>query len=212
MKIGILGSGNVGQTLAIGFLKLGYEVMLGTRNIQKEEVQKWSLENPNCKIGTFSDTASFGEVIFICTLWTGTEAALNMSGIGNFRNKVVVDIVNPLDLSTGVPQLALGFSDSAGEQIQRWLPEAKVVKAFNIITAFYMTNGIINGEKLDMFIAGNDDEAKKVVTGFLDSFNWNTHDLGGIEQSRLLEPFAMLWITHGMKTGQWSHAFKLVGR
>lgn len=212
MKIGILGSGNVGQTLAIGFLKLGYEVMLGTRNTQKEEVLKWSNENPTCKIGTFADTADFGDVLFLCTIWSGTESAINLSGVNNFKNKILVDVVNPLEFSSGVPKLAIGFNDSAGEQIQKLLPEAKVVKAFNIITASYMTNGMIDGAKLDMFIAGNDFEAKKIVTGFLDAFNWNTHDLGNIEQSRLLEPFAMLWITHGVVTGNWSHAFKLVGR
>ena len=161
--------------------------------------------------GTFAEAAQFGEVVFVCLSWAGAENAIKMADAKNFKGKVVVDVTNPLDFSQGVPpKMALGHTTSGAEKIQGWLTDAKVVKAFNIITAAFMVDGKYGNDKLDMFIAGNDAEAKKMVTNFLTAFNWNTHDLGGLEQARILEYFAMLWIALGFKTNTWNHAFKLV--
>ncbi len=209
MKIGILGTGEVGRSLGTGFKKLGHEVMIGSRDIQKKELQDWAKETGG-KPGTFADATKFGEVVFICTGWSGTQNAIALAGESNLAGKVVVDVTNPLEFSTGKPRLAVGYTDSAGEQVQRWLPGSKVVKAFNIITAKFMTDGRLPDGQLDMFIAGNDPGAKETVKEFLTAFHWNTHDLGGIEQARLLEPFAMLWIWLGVTSNSWNHAFRLI--
>ncbi|MFZ1685631.1 MAG: NAD(P)-binding domain-containing protein [Candidatus Zixiibacteriota bacterium] len=209
MNIGILGTGEVGRTLGTGFIGLGHDVMIGSRDAQKPELQEWAKKNGG-KAGTFADTATFGEVILLCTNWSGTENAIKLAGVSNFNGKLVIDVTNPLSFANGVPQLAVGFSDSGGEIIQRLLPNAKVVKAWNTITAKFMTDGRFPEGNCEMFIAGNDGPSKEKVREFLTSFYWNTHDLGGIEQSRLLESFAMLWIWFGVRTGIWNHAFKLV--
>jgi len=212
MKIGIIGTGTVGQTLGTGLIKLGHEVKIGSRNPQKPEVQTWLKNNGNkATAGSFAEAATFGEVVFICTSWAGTQQAIQLAEPKNFKGKVVVDVTNPLDFSQGMPPtLAVGHTTSGGEMVQQWLPEAKVVKAFNIVTAAYMINGKFPEGNLDMFIAGNDEAAKKTVTDFLTAFNWNTHDMGGIEQARIIEPFAMLWITWGARNNTWTHAFKLL--
>jgi predicted dinucleotide-binding enzyme len=212
MKIGILGSGTVGQTLGRGLLALGHEVRIGTRDAKNPKVTDWvAASGPKASSGTFADAAGFGEVIFLCTLWAGTENALRMAGSEHFSGKVVVDVTNPLETVEGYgPRLAIGHTTSAGEKVQEWLPVSRVVKAFNTITAAFMIDGRFGSEKLDMFIAGNDAVAKKVVAGFLTHFHWNTHDLGGIEESRILEYFAMLWIRYGVINNVWNHAFKMV--
>jgi len=212
MKIGILGSGSVGQTLGRGFLALGHEVKIGTRDTKKPEVVSWvKTSGPKASSGTFSEAARFGEVVFLCTFWAGTENALALAGRENFRGKVTVDVTNPLDFTKGMPpRLAIGHTTSGGETVQEWLPDAKVVKAFNTSTAAFMIDGKHGNDQLDMFIAGNDPAAKKTVTGMLTQFHWNTHDLGGIEQSRILEYFAMLWIRYGALNNVWNHAFKMV--
>jgi predicted dinucleotide-binding enzyme len=209
MKIGILGTGEVGRTLGTGFIGLGHDVMIGSRDPQKPELQDWSKKSGG-KAGTFAETAAFGDIILLCTGWSGTENAIRLAGMNNFTGKLVIDVTNPLRFESGVPHLAVGFTDSAGEIIQRLLPDARVVKCWNTITAKFMIDGRFPEGNCDMFIAGNDEHAKDTVQQFLTSFHWNTHDLGGIEQSRLLESFAMLWIWFGVRTGIWNHAFKLV--
>ena len=104
----------------------------------------------------------------------------------------------------------MGHSDSLGERVQRWLPKARVVKAFNTVGRDHMVHPEFPGGPPDMFICGNDAEAKKTVTGFLAAFGWNTIDIGGIEGARILEPLALLWVTYAMRTNSWNHAFKLL--
>jgi len=212
MQIGILGSGEVGQTLGKGLVALGHHVMIGTRTPAKQELRRWREANgTRAQTGLYAEAASFGEMIFLCTRWLGTGDALAMAGKDTFRDKLVVDVTNPVTFDLAEqPPLLIGHSTSAGELVQGWLPQAKVVKAFNTIAALYMTDGSLGEEHLDMFIAGNDPDAKKQLTAILTAWNWVTHDLGGIEQSRLLEAFAMLWMVHGYNTGHWNHAFKLV--
>lgn len=211
MKIGILGSGEVGQKLAEGFAATGHTVKVGSRS--PEKIAQWAAKNADkvVSVGSFSDAASFGEMVVLATFWEGTPAAIKMAGAGNFAGKVVVDVTNPLDFSKGMPpRLALGRDDSGGETVQRLLPDARVVKAFNIVGNMHMFKPDFPGGPPTMFICGNDEGAKKAVGEILDSFGWESVDIGGIEGSRLLEPLAMLWIMHYFRTGSGNHAFKLL--
>lgn len=211
MKIGILGTGVVGQSLGLGFAGRGHDVMMGTRDPGGGKLGDWLAKaGGRARAGTFAEAAAFGELVVLATAWSGTENALRLAGAGNLEGKVVIDVTNPLDFSAGAPRLALGFSDSGGEQVQRWLPGAKVVKAFNIITAGEMVDPDFPCGPPTMFICGNDEGARQAVSGICADFGWEVVDTGGIEGARLLEPLAMLWITHGIRSGAWTHAFKLL--
>jgi 8-hydroxy-5-deazaflavin:NADPH oxidoreductase len=213
MKIGILGSGDVGRKLADGFIELGHQVKIGSRDLRQSKLTEWidKHDKEKASSGTFADT-SFGELVVLATLWTGTADAIRLADSRNFPSKIVIDVTNPLDFSNGMPpRLALGHTDSAGETVQRMLPDSKVVKTFNIVGNPHMIHPDFPGGKPTMFICGNDDEAKKMVTDdILTRFGWETIDIGGIEGSRLLEPLALLWITHYFRTGNGNHAFKLL--
>ena len=214
MKIGILGSGDVGRKLADGFIELGHQVKIGSRDPRQSKLTEWidKHDKEKASSGTFADTASFGELVVLATLWTGTADAIRHADSRNFASKIVIDVTNPLDFSNGMPpRLAFGHTDSAGETVQRMLPDSKVVKTFNIVGNPHMVHPDFPGGKPTMFICGNDDEAKKMVTDdILTRFGWETIDIGGIEGSRLLEPLALLWITHYFRTGNGNHAFKLL--
>lgn len=209
MKVGIIGSGDVGQRLGDAFVELGHSVKIGTRDPQK--LAAWVAKHKmRASAGSFSDAASFGDIVVIATAWSGTASAIEMAGPANMAGKVVIDVTNPLDHSTMPPRLAVGHTDSAGETVQRMLPDAKVVKAFNIVGNPHMFRPDFPGGRPTMFIAGNDDGAKKMVTDILTAFGWESIDIGGIEGSRLLEPLAMLWITYYFRTNTGNHAFKLL--
>ncbi|MBI2667405.1 NADPH-dependent F420 reductase [Candidatus Woesearchaeota archaeon] len=211
MKVGIIGSGNVGQALGKGFAKLKYEVKIGSRNPDQDKIKDLIKSMGKlASAGTFDKVASFGEIIVLATSWSGTENAVKLSNPKNLENKIVIDVTNPLDFSEGKPKLALGYNNSAGETIQKLLPKSKVVKAFNMVGNAHMVNPDFPNGPPDMFICGNDEEAKQKVTEILTKFGWSTIDIGEIENSRLLEPLAMLWITYGIKTNSWNHAFKLL--
>jgi hypothetical protein len=209
MKVGIIGSGDVGQRLGDAFVELGHSVKIGTRDPQK--LAAWVAKHKTrASAGSFSDAASFGDIVVIATAWSGTASAIEMAGPASMAGKVVIDVTNPLDDSTMPPRLAIGHTDSAGETVQRMLPDAKVVKAFNIVGNPHMFRPDFPGGRPTMFIAGNDDGAKKMVTDILTAFGWESIDIGGIEGSRLLEPLAMLWITYYFRTNTGNHAFKLL--
>ena len=163
--------------------------------------------------GTFAETADFAEVAVVATLWDGTENALRLAGPQRLAGKVVIDAVNPLVFTPDAPpDLAINHTDSAGEQVQRWLPQARVVKAFNIVGYAHMVHPKFPGGPPDMFICGNDAEAKRVVTGLLAAFGWPAIDIGGIEGARVLEPLCLLWVGYAMRHGSANHAFKLLRR
>ncbi len=211
MRIGILGSGDVGRTLGSAFAACGHEVKLGSRDAGNPKVREWvSKAGAHGRGGTFADAAKFGEVIVLATLWSGTENALKLAGPDHFAGKVVIDATNPLDFTTAPPRLAIGLNDSAGEQVQRWLTTARVVKAFNIVGNAHMFRPEFPGGPPDMFIAGNNAAAKETVSQILNEFGWEVIDLGGIEASRYLEPLAMAWIVYGFRAKSWNHAFKLL--
>jgi 8-hydroxy-5-deazaflavin:NADPH oxidoreductase len=214
MKIGILGSGDVGRRLADGFIELGYIVKIGSRNPYQEKITEWMAKHDRAKVssGTFAEAASFGELDLIATSWAGTVDAIKMADAKNLVGKVVVDVTNPLDFSKGMPpRLAIGHTDSAGETVQHMLPDSKVVKAFNIVGNPHFIHPDFPGGPPTMFICGNDDQAKKtVIDNILTKFGWESIDIGGIEGARLLEPLAFLWIMHYFRTGNVNHAFKLL--
>ena len=214
MKIGIIGTGIVGRTLAKGFLSLGHDVMLGTRNIAKDEVKKFLSENDRALAGSFADAAKFGDLIVLTVAGRIAKDAIEMTDKNDYRGKTVIDTTNPISQEpavNGVMKFFTGANDSLGEHIQSWLPEANVVKCFNCVGSAFMINGKQFGENLPtMFICGNNAEAKKQVTGFLTSFHWETLDCGMIEASRAIEPLCMLWCIPGFLQNQWAHAFKLL--
>jgi predicted dinucleotide-binding enzyme len=150
-------------------------------------------------------------MVIVATLWSGTEQALDLAGRGNLSGKTVVDVTNPLVFhDDGPPTLALAHTDSGGEQVQRWLPDAHVVKAWNIVGSTHMVDPDFPGGPPDMFICGNDAGAKEDVTAILERFGWGVIDLGGIEGARLTEPLCILWVVYGLGTNSWNHAFKLL--
>ncbi|MFN8672715.1 MAG: NAD(P)-binding domain-containing protein [Candidatus Sericytochromatia bacterium] len=210
MKIGILGSGNVAKTLGTGFLKNNHEVMLGSRNIEK--LKEWVASNGERALsGNFSEVAKFGEIILICTLGEGALEAINIAGIKNFKNKVVIDVTNPLDFSKGFPpKLASNQGNSLAEQIQNTISDAKVVKCFNTISANIMVNPNLEEGLATQFIAGDNQEAKNIVKKLAEEFGWHIEDLGNLDLAYLLEAQAMIWITYGFKNNYWKHAFKLL--
>ena len=216
MNIGILGSGDVGRRLGDGFIELGHKVKIGSRDPNKNDIAQWvsshSTDEGKASSGTFSEAASFAELAVLSTSWDGISKAIKIADQKNFAGKIVIDVTNPLDFSKGAPpKLAVGHTDSGGETVQRLLPQAKVVKAFNITGNPHMVHPNFPGGPPTMFVCGNDDDAKKIVTDkFLTPFGWETVDIGGLEGSRLLEPLAMLWISHYFRTNNGNHAFKLL--
>lgn len=214
MKIGILGSGIVGRVLGNAFIAEGNEVMLGTRDVQKDEIVKWLAENPAAKAGTFEATAAFGEIIVLAASGDIMAAVISTAGIVNFRDKVVIDASNPIDHTktpvNGVLPYFTTTDESLMEQLQKLLPDAKLVKAFNSVGNAFMYKPDFGGQKPTMFICGNDDHAKKTVTKILDDFGWETEDMGTVEAARAIEPLCILWCIPGILHNQWKHAFKLL--
>ena len=211
MQIGILGSGGVAQALGLGFLKLGHDVKLGSRSPDK--LKPW-IEKAGKRVsaGSYEDTARFADIAVLATLWSGTESALKLAAApASLAGKLVIDVTNPLVYETGKPpRLALGHTDSGGEQVQRWLPQSKVVKAFKTVGNAHMVDPKFPGGPPDMFICGDDASAKQVVSGICKNFGWGVVDVGGIEGARLLEPMCILWVGYGLSTQTWNHAFKLL--
>jgi hypothetical protein len=156
--------------------------------------------------------ASIGYYTLLFAKWTGTKDAIKLAGKRYFKDKIVIDVTNPLlfEKEGIVPKLALSYPKSAGLAVQKWLPKSKVVKAFNTVTAFCMANPILKEGKPVMFFAGNDNEAKKTVIDLAANWGWDTADMGDINNAYILEAIAMAWITYGSLNNKWTHAFKLL--
>jgi predicted dinucleotide-binding enzyme len=201
MKIAILGSGVVGQALATGYPKHGHEVKIGTR---QSEVGDHPVDTPTA-------AAAWGDIVVLAAkgeIAVELATSVKEQTVG----KVVIDTTNPLDFSTGKPGLFVGWNDSLGEQVQRAIPDAKVVKAYNIVGNTLMVDPDIPGGPPTMLIGGNDADAKKAVTGLLTDTGWEVADLGGIEVSRHLEALCIAWVLYGISQGGWDHAFKVLTR
>jgi 8-hydroxy-5-deazaflavin:NADPH oxidoreductase len=214
MKIGILGSGDVGRVLGTAFNAEGNEVMLGTRDVQKGAVVQWLSKNQGARAGSFEETATFGELLVLATSGDITAAVIASAGKQHFKNKVVIDTTNPIDHTkppvNGVLPYFTTTDESLMEQLQKLVPEAKLVKAFNSVGNGFMYKPDFGDQKPTMFICGNDEDAKRSVTGILDSFGWETEDMGTVESARAIEPLCILWCIPGFLGNGWSHAFKLL--
>ena len=212
MKIGILGSGIVGQTLASGFTKHGYDVMIGTRNSGKLSELKEKIES-KVSVGSFTETVKFGEIVVLAVKGTAAKEILKIAGEVNLEGKTVIDVTNPIankPPENGVLKFFTSLDKSLMEELQFEVPKANFVKAFNSIGSAFMVNPDFNGEKPTMFICGNDEGAKKEVNEILDKFGFEVEDMGGVEAARAIEPLCMLWCIPGFLKNEWSHAFKLL--
>jgi predicted dinucleotide-binding enzyme len=211
MKVGVLGSGEVAKTLASGFVKHRHLVMLGSRS--PEKLKDWATKHPTEATGTFATAASFGEVVVLAVKGAAAWEALRLAGEKNLAGKVIIDACNPIadaPPSHGVLKFFTTLNESLMEQLQKHFPDARFVKAFNSVGAPFMINPQFPDGKPTMFICGNDDAAKKAVTGILDQFGWDTADMGGAEAARAIEPLCMLWCIPGFLRNEWGHAFKLL--
>jgi len=207
-RIGILGSGNVGRALAGGFVESGHDVVVASRDPARAELVAWG-GGAGAGIAGFAETAEHAEVAVLATPWGGTEQAIGLTG-NRLAGKVLIDATNPL-VYTDRLELAMGHTDSGGEQVQRWAPDARVVKAFNTVGFELMNRPALTDGPGTLFIAGDDPEAKDDATSLARELGWTTHDCGGIEKSRLTEPLALIWIDHAGRTGCRTHSLRLIG-
>jgi predicted dinucleotide-binding enzyme len=211
MKIGIVGSGVVAQTLGSGFLKHGHEVMLGTRDTSK--LADWLKANPRGKVGGFAETGNFGELVVLAVKGGAAAEAVRSAGGARLAGKTVVDTTNPIAEEApvnGVLKFSTDINLSMMEKLQREFPGVHFVKAFNSVGSTQMVDPKYKEGKPTMFICGNDEAAKQNVTRILDQFGWETADMGKAEAARAIEPLCMLWCIPGFLHNQWSHAFKLL--
>ena len=211
MKVGVLGSGDVAKVLGSGFLKHGYEVMMGTRSPGK--LADWTAKNSGGRVGTFEEAAKFADVIVLAVKGNVAADALRSAGEANLSGKTVIDATNPIaDLppENGVLRFFTNLDESLMERLQREFAKVSFVKAFNSVGNSRMVNPQFQAGKPTMFICGNDDAAKKKVTEILDQFGWETADMGKAEAARAIEPLCILWCIPGFLRNQWTHAFKLI--
>jgi predicted dinucleotide-binding enzyme len=225
MRIGVLGTGGVGQMLAAKMASLGHEVMLGTRDVQAalsrteagwgaKVLSEWTAEHPDVKLATFAEAAAHAEIVFNATAGMASLDALEAAGAENLDGKVLVDVANPLDFSTGMPPtLSVCNTDSLAEQIQRAFPGTKVVKSLNTVNMGVMVDpAMVAGGDHHTFVSGNDEGAKAEVTRILKEwFGWtNVLDLGDITSARGVEMLLSLWLRLSMTLQTWSVTIKVV--
>jgi predicted dinucleotide-binding enzyme len=198
VKLGVLGTGMVGQAIGSKLVQLGHDVKMGSRTANNEKAAEWVKANgTRASQGTFADAAAFGEVIFNCTLGSASVEVLREAGERNLKNKILIDISNPLDFSKGMPPtLTICNTDSVGEQIQRAFPDVKVVKSLNTINCLVMVNPSLVPGDHDVFMSGNDSAAKAKVHEILTKwFGWKSVvDLGDISTARGTEMYLPLWV------------------
>ena len=195
MKIGVFGTGMVGETLATSLAGLGHDVMMGSREAGNGKAKAWAA-GAGGKNGTFADAARHGEIVFNCTLGSAALAVIRLAGSRNLAGKILVDVTNPLDFSTGTPpSLSIVNTDSLGEAIQRELPRTKVVKTLNTVNCNVMVDPRRVAGKHSLFICGNDAGAKTAVRELLEAFGWeDIIDLGDITSARATEQLMPIWI------------------
>lgn len=206
MKVGVLGTGAVGRTIASSLVGLGHEVAMGSRRAGNEKAVEWVAEaGTGAREGSFADAAAFGELVVNATAGAASLAALEAAGAGNLAGKVLIDVANPLDFSAGMPPtLAVCNTDSLGEQIQRAFPDARVVKALNTMTAAVMVDPAAVPGSHTVFVCGDDPAAKERVTALLAELGWRPEDvmdLGAIDAARGMEMYLPLWLRMFGATG-----------
>lgn len=213
MKIGILGSGMVGKTLAAGFSKLNHDVKIGTSNPSK--LQDWlTKQSGKVEVVSFNDAALHGDVLVVALKGYAALDVLKSISTGALSGKTIIDATNPIDDKAGPENGVLKFftkpDESLLEILQNEIPAANFVKAYNSVGASHMVNPQFAGGKPTMFIAGNNASAKAVVTKINEDFGWETEDLGSAVSARPIEQLCILWCIPGFLNNQWSHAFKLL--
>lgn len=214
MKIGIIGSGDVAQSLGKGLIGIGHQVMLGTRSVDKKELVAWKKKvGKSGSLGTTTAAASFGETCILAIAWHAEEDVLSQVR-PELAGKIVIDVTNPLVFSDdGPPELAVGHDISGGEIVQQSLPDSHVVKALNIVNHANMVMPKYKSGTPTMFICGNNKSAIIHTGELLQEIGWeDIVDLGGIEKSRLLEPLCLLWVEYGVARNTWDHAFSVLER
>ncbi|MGA3285799.1 MAG: NAD(P)-binding domain-containing protein [Bacteroidota bacterium] len=215
MKIAVLGTGMVGDAIGTKLIQCGHEVKMGSRTATNEKAAAWVKKNgTHASHGTFADAASFGEIVFNCTHGVASLEALNLASAHNLKNKILIDIANALDFSKGMPpSLLVCNTDSLGEQIQHAFPDTKVIKTLNTMNCSLMVNPdlVANGDH-DIFLCGNDVEAKTTVTKILrDWFGWKSIvDLGDISNARATEMLLPIWVRLYGKFQSPNFNFKIV--
>ncbi len=211
MKVGVLGSGDVAKVLASGFLEHGHDVTMGTRSPGK--LAAWATQNPTGRVASFADAAKFAELVVLAVKGAAAADALRAAGALSLAGKPVIDATNPLSdapPTNGVLKFFTNLDESLMERLQREFDSAHFVKAFNSVGNACMVNPQFKGGKPTMFICGNNEAAKKTVSGVLDQFGWEMADMGKAEAARAIEPLCMLWCIPGFLRNDWIHAFKLL--
>lgn len=211
-KIGIIGSGPVGQTLASGFIKHGFIVKLGSRDVSKLESWK-NQAGKNGSIGSFEEAAIFGEIIVLTVKGSAASEAIQIAGTDNFSGKTVIDTTNPIGDTApinGVLNFFSSINKSLMEDLQMLIPQAHLVKAFSCIGSPFMVNPQFKEGKPTMFICGNNERAKTEVSNIVSLFGFDVEDMGMVEAARSIEPLCILWCIPGLRDNNWNHAFKLL--
>ncbi len=209
MKIAIIGAGNVGGTLGKRWAGAGHDILFGVRDPAREKYQSLVTQTGGrAVLATNADAARVAQVIVLATPWTTTEAAL--ADCGSLAGKIIVDATNPLGADLN---LAMGLTDSGGEQVARWANGARVVKAFNSTGFNVMDDPVLDGRHAAMFVAGDDAAAKGVVLDLASAIGFEAIDAGPLKIARLLEPMAVLWIHCAYRQGLTrDYAFSLIRR
>jgi predicted dinucleotide-binding enzyme len=211
-KIAVLGSGQVGQALADGFLKHGHEAMRASRDPGK--LGEWKAgAGPKGHVGTFAEAAAWGDAVVLAVKGSAAEAVIEQAGIANLAGKAVMDATNPIadaPPQNGVLRFFTNLDESLMERLQKKAPGAHFVKVFSCVGNAFMVNPQFPGGPPTMFICGNDAGAKEQVRKILDQFGWDTSDMGAAEAARAIEPLCMLWCIPGLTGKGWTHAFKLL--
>jgi predicted dinucleotide-binding enzyme len=210
MKIGIIGSGVVAQTLAAGFIRHGHDVTLGTRDVSK--LADFAVKTPGARVASTAEAAAFGDIVVLAVKGSAALQAARDAGAG-LDGKPVLDATNPIADAApvdGVLPYFTGRNESLLEWLQDAHPKARFVKAFNSVGAARMIDPDFGGSRPTMFIAGNDAAAKATATALLAQVGWDTADMGTAVAARAIEPLAMLWCIPGFRENSWMHAFKLL--
>ena len=211
-RIGVIGSGVVGQMLAGGFVKHGFETMVGSREPGK--LREWVVKAGSlAKAGAVQEAARFGDIVVLAVKGTAAEETVRLAGPETLAGKVVIDATNPIaeaPPTNGVIKFFTSLDESLMERLQRVAPKARFVKAFSCVGNALMVNPKLPGGPPTMFICGNDANAKKEVEGVLKLFGWETEDAGMVEAARAIEPLTLLWCIPGFLKNDWVHAFKLL--
>jgi 8-hydroxy-5-deazaflavin:NADPH oxidoreductase len=211
-RIGIIGTGNVGKALATGFLRHGYQAMIGSRSPEKLKILRSSIGQA-LAIGTFKEAAGFAEVVVFAVKGTAAKEAIVTVGSDALAGKVVIDTTNPIaDVPPvhGVFQFFTERNESLMEQLQRVAPNARFVKAWNSVGSVHMVDPQFAGARPTMFICGNDQDAKRVVSDILNEFGWDAEDMGEAESARPIEALGQLWCIPYLRSNQRNHAFRLL--